>query len=94
MALHFFFLCVPPDQLMNPLLRLRQACCHPQAVRGEFVSMQRNRLTMAELLQSLTLKAKVESEEAHRQLVCALNGLAAVCVIKGEVSLICTAFFD
>ncbi|XP_071801260.1 E3 ubiquitin-protein ligase SHPRH-like [Asterias amurensis] len=72
------------QKLMNPLLRLRQACCHPQAVRGEFVSMQRNRLTMAELLQSLTLKAKVESEEAHRQLVCALNGLAAVCVIKGE----------
>ncbi|XP_022082034.1 E3 ubiquitin-protein ligase SHPRH-like isoform X2 [Acanthaster planci] len=72
-------------RLMNPLLRLRQACCHPQAVRGEFISMQRTTLSMAELLASLTLKARLESEEAHRQLVCALNGLAAVCIIKGEI---------
>ncbi|XP_038077959.1 E3 ubiquitin-protein ligase SHPRH-like isoform X2 [Patiria miniata] len=71
-------------RLMNPLLRLRQACCHPQAVRGEFISMQRTTLTMAELLTSLTLKAKTESEEAHRQLVCSLNGLGAVCIIKGQ----------
>ena len=33
----FFF----PSQLLNPLLRLRQACCHPQAVRGGYLSVQK-----------------------------------------------------
>lgn len=27
--------------ILGPLLRLRQACCHPQAVRGEFLPLQK-----------------------------------------------------
>lgn len=27
--------------ILYPLLRLRQACCHPQAVRGEFLPLQK-----------------------------------------------------
>ena len=42
-------------------------------------------MTMAELLESLTAKTRQECEEAHRQLVCALNGQAAVHLMKEEV---------
>ncbi|XP_072036001.1 LOW QUALITY PROTEIN: E3 ubiquitin-protein ligase SHPRH-like [Amphiura filiformis] len=76
---------VSARKLLFPLLRLRQACCHPQAVRGEFLAMQKNTMTMAELLKSLTTKTKMECEEAHRQLVCALNGQAAVHLMKDEI---------
>ncbi|XP_033107047.1 E3 ubiquitin-protein ligase SHPRH-like [Anneissia japonica] len=74
------------QKLLFPLLRLRQACCHPQAVRGQFVPLQKDFLTMDQLLTSLQEKAKIESEECHRQLVCSLNGLAAVHIIKSEVA--------
>ncbi|MEQ2161660.1 hypothetical protein GOODEAATRI_011781 [Goodea atripinnis] len=49
------------NTILYPLLRLRQACCHPQAVRGDT-------MTMEELLKSLQKKCRVECEEAHRQL--------------------------
>ncbi|NWV40480.1 SHPRH ligase, partial [Grantiella picta] len=70
--------------ILYPLLRLRQACCHPQAVRGEFLPLQKSTMTMEELLASLQKKCRTECEEAHRQLVCALNGLAGIHIIKGE----------
>ncbi|KAK9411647.1 E3 ubiquitin-protein ligase SHPRH [Crotalus adamanteus] len=73
--------------ILYPLLRLRQACCHPQAVRGEFLPLQKSTMTMEELLTSLQKKCRTECEEAHRQLVCALNGLAGIHIIKGEYSL-------
>ncbi|KAL3881583.1 hypothetical protein ACJMK2_028004 [Sinanodonta woodiana] len=72
------------NQLLYPLLRLRQACCHPQAVRGEFLPIHKSTMTMEELLESLTRKARIECEEAHRQLVAAINGLAGLNIIKGE----------
>uniref|UniRef100_A0A8C0HS64 E3 ubiquitin-protein ligase SHPRH n=1 Tax=Buteo japonicus TaxID=224669 RepID=A0A8C0HS64_9AVES len=85
--------------ILYPLLRLRQACCHPQAVRGEFLPLQKSSfmllsfsfscftMTMEELLTSLQKKCRTECEEAHRQLVCALNGLAGIHIIKGEYAL-------
>ncbi|NWU68810.1 SHPRH ligase, partial [Pterocles burchelli] len=73
--------------ILCPLLRLRQACCHPQAVRGEFLPLQKSTMTMEELLTSLQKKCRTECEEAHRQLVCALNGLAGIHIIKGEYAL-------
>ncbi|XP_051880385.1 E3 ubiquitin-protein ligase SHPRH [Pristis pectinata] len=72
--------------ILHPLLRLRQACCHPQAVRGEFLPIQKSTMTMEELLKSLQRKCSTECEEAHRQLVCALNGLAGIHIIRGEFS--------
>ncbi|KAL3049730.1 hypothetical protein OYC64_009061 [Pagothenia borchgrevinki] len=72
------------QNILNPLLRLRQACCHPQAVRGEFLPLQKSTMTMEELLKSLQKKCRVECEEAHRQLVCALNGRAGIHIIRGE----------
>ncbi|XP_049758955.1 E3 ubiquitin-protein ligase SHPRH isoform X2 [Elephas maximus indicus] len=73
--------------ILYPLLRLRQACCHPQAVRGEFLPLQKSTMTMEELLTSLRKKCGTECEEAHRQLVCALNGLAGIHIIKDEYAL-------
>uniref|UniRef100_UPI0037E80854 E3 ubiquitin-protein ligase SHPRH n=1 Tax=Semicossyphus pulcher TaxID=241346 RepID=UPI0037E80854 len=72
------------NTILCPLLRLRQACCHPQAVRGEFLPLQKSTMTMEELLKSLQKKCRVECEEAHRQLVCALNGLAGINIIRDE----------
>ena len=42
-------------------------------------------LTMPQLLKKLILQAKQEGREALRQLVSALNGLAAMHIIKNEV---------
>ncbi|KAG8444169.1 hypothetical protein GDO86_009376 [Hymenochirus boettgeri] len=74
------------SSILYPLLRLRQACCHPQAVRGEFLPLQKSTMTMEELLTSLQKKCRTECEEGHRQLVCAFNGLAGIHIIKGEYS--------
>ena len=43
--------------LLLPLLKLRQACCHPQAVRGQFMSLQKTTMTMEQLLEQLISKA-------------------------------------
>ncbi|OWF36325.1 E3 ubiquitin-protein ligase SHPRH [Mizuhopecten yessoensis] len=72
------------SQLLSPLLKLRQACCHPQAVRGEFIPLQKSIMTMEELLESLTKKAQLECEESHRQLVAAINGIAGIHIIRNE----------
>ena len=42
-------------------------------------------MTMEELLNQMTKKAKVESEEAHRQMVAAMNGLASLHIVKDQV---------
>ncbi|KAK9861981.1 hypothetical protein WJX84_009317 [Apatococcus fuscideae] len=67
-------------RLLLPLLRLRQACCHPQVGVGGIKTLGQARapMTMDEILQVLTGKAKQEAEEAQRILCGALNGLAAL----------------
>lgn len=82
------------SSILYPLLRLRQACCHPQAVRGEFLPLQKSTMTMEELLTSLQKKCRTECEEAHRQLVCAFNGLAGIHIIKGEYTLAAELYRD
>jgi E3 ubiquitin-protein ligase SHPRH len=59
---------------LGPLLRLRQACSHPQAVRGQFLTATKASMSMEELLESLIKKTQCESEEALRQYIAALNG--------------------
>ncbi|XP_075553383.1 E3 ubiquitin-protein ligase SHPRH isoform X5 [Dermacentor variabilis] len=70
--------------LLQPLVRLRQACCHPRAVRGAFLPMRTDSLTMDELLASLIKKTTVECEEAHRRMVSAMNGIAGIHIIRDE----------
>ncbi|KAK3126035.1 hypothetical protein QOZ80_7BG0613020 [Eleusine coracana subsp. coracana] len=69
-------------KLLVPLLKLRQACCHPQVGSSGLCSLQRNPLSMDEILQVLIGKAKNEGEEELRKIVVALNGLAGIAVIE------------
>ena len=74
------------NALLFPLLRLRQACVHPQMVRGQFLTLrpQSKTLTMDELLRTLIRRAQTECEESQRLRVSAANGQAALHVIRGE----------
>ncbi|KAF4525763.1 hypothetical protein B566_EDAN002025 [Ephemera danica] len=63
------------NSIVSPLLGLRQACCHPQAVKGQFISLNKSTMTMEELLKSLIKKARVECEESFRQVVSSLNAV-------------------
>ncbi|KAF8656558.1 hypothetical protein HU200_060619 [Digitaria exilis] len=69
-------------KLLVPLLKLRQACCHPQAGSSGLCSLQHNPLSMDEILQVLIAKAKIEGEEELRKIVFALNGLAGLAAIE------------
>lgn len=74
------------NSLLFPLLRLRQACVHPQMVRGQFLTLrpQTKTLTMEELLVTLIKRAQLECEESQRLRVSAANGQAALHIIKEE----------
>ncbi|KAK9793457.1 hypothetical protein WJX73_010752 [Symbiochloris irregularis] len=69
-----------------PLLRLRQACCHPQIGSRGIRSLQHSKapLTMPEILEVLLAKARVEAEDAQRLLFGALNGLAALMLLDAR----------
>lgn len=73
-------------KLLNSLLKLRQACCHPQVGGSGLRSLQRSPMTMDEILSVLINKTKVEGEEALRKVVSSLNGLAGIAIIRGELS--------
>ncbi|RXG53492.1 E3 ubiquitin-protein ligase SHPRH [Armadillidium vulgare] len=72
------------SSLLQPLLKLRQACNHPQVVKGHFTGLNRQTLTMEELLDNLLKKTQVEAEDAQRIIVASLNGLAALDIIRGN----------
>lgn len=72
------------NSLLHPLLKLRQACNHPQVVKGQFISINRKTMTMEMLLENLVKKTKLEAEEAHRLVIASMNGLAGVHIIKEE----------
>ncbi|XP_068668548.1 uncharacterized protein [Aristolochia californica] len=71
-------------KLLNSLLKLRQACCHPQVGSSGLRSLQHSPMTMEEILDVLINKAKTEGEEALRKVVVALNGLAAIAAIEQD----------
>ncbi|KAK9507279.1 hypothetical protein O3M35_007174 [Rhynocoris fuscipes] len=72
-------------QLMIPLVKLRQACIHPQAVRGRYVTGSgKLMMTMDELMTSMIAKAKLDVDVAMRTVVSCYNGKAALKMILGE----------
>ncbi|XP_047148397.1 E3 ubiquitin-protein ligase SHPRH isoform X4 [Vigna umbellata] len=71
-------------KLLNALLKLRQACCHPQVGSSGLRSLQQTPMTMEEILMVLISKTKIEGEEALRKLVIALNALAAIAAIQND----------
>lgn len=72
------------DTFLVPLLKLRQACCHPQVGSSGLCALQKSPLTMDEILDVLISKTKVEGEEALRIIVVALNGLAGIAIIEQD----------
>ncbi|KAL3154030.1 hypothetical protein ABBQ32_013581 [Trebouxia sp. C0010 RCD-2024] len=70
-------------KLLFPLLRLRQACCHPQVGAGGIKSLgaTKSPMSMGDILDVLVSKAKLEAEDAQRVLLGALNGLAALMLL-------------
>eukprot|EP00958_Prasinococcus_capsulatus_P003168 scaffold292_cov376-Prasinococcus_capsulatus_cf.AAC.2 len=72
------------SRLMAPLLRLRQACCHPQVGSAGIRALehQKRPMSMEEILGVLVAKARVEAEEAQRVLIFNLNALAAVSLLQ------------
>ena len=46
------------------------------------MSLQKQTMTMDQLLEQLITKAKLETEEAHRGYIAALNGLAGIDIIE------------
>ncbi|XP_058110678.1 uncharacterized protein LOC131253624 isoform X2 [Magnolia sinica] len=73
------------SKLMHSLLKLRQACCHPQVGSSGVRSLQQAPMTMEEILEVLVGKAKIEGEEALRRVVVALNGLAGIAALEQDV---------
>jgi len=75
-------------KLLLPLLRLRQACCHPQVGAGGLRGggggdgALSAPMSMGEILEVLTSKARTEAEEAQRAVIHALNGLAGLMLIE------------
>ncbi|XP_042489288.1 E3 ubiquitin-protein ligase SHPRH isoform X2 [Macadamia integrifolia] len=73
-------------KLLNSLLKLRQACCHPQVGSSGLRSLQQSPMTMEEILVVLMGKTRTEGEEALRRLVVALNGLAGIAIIEQDLA--------
>ncbi|KAL6127971.1 hypothetical protein ACLB2K_071332 [Fragaria x ananassa] len=80
----YFITHAEAGKLLNALLKLRQASCHPQVGSSglRLRSLQQSPMTMEEILMVLVSKTKIEGEEALRRLVVALNGLAGIAVIE------------
>ena len=63
-----------------------QACCHPAVVRGSCLSLGKKDSSMEGLLERLISNIKVECEDAHRKLICALNGIAGTILNGCKIS--------
>ncbi|KAI3991562.1 hypothetical protein MKX01_040572 [Papaver californicum] len=74
------------SKLLHSLLKLRQACCHPQVGSSGLRSIQHSPMTMQEILEVLVSKTKTEGEEALRKLIVSLNGLAGIAVLEQDPS--------
>jgi len=71
--------------LRGPLLRLRQACDHPQVGAGGITGGAGGGvLTMSEIHARLEEKARNEAEEAQRALAMGLNALAGLALIRSD----------
>ncbi|KRT78223.1 PHD finger motif containing protein, partial [Oryctes borbonicus] len=65
-------------KLIQPLLALRQACCHHQAVKSKYIATRKKVDSMEDLLNALIGKNISENEEYLRIIISSLNGLAGV----------------
>ncbi|EKX41924.1 hypothetical protein GUITHDRAFT_112060 [Guillardia theta CCMP2712] len=71
-------------RFLNQLLKLRQACSHPQVGGSGIHNVHKKVLTMEEILEQLIDRARIECEDAQRCVIAAENGLAAMALINEE----------
>ncbi|KAI8112832.1 hypothetical protein M9434_004152 [Picochlorum sp. BPE23] len=71
-------------KLLLPLLRLRQACVHPQVGAGGLKSLAhiKTPMSMIQVLETMINKAKIEAEDAQRLFLSTHNGLAGLKVLQ------------
>eukprot|EP01133_Synstelium_polycarpum_P006557 gene6557-7601_t len=72
------------SRILQPLLVLRQTCQHPQVGSKGARSLQKNTMTMDELLERLIENASLECKNAQKDYIHALNCLAAAQIIKAN----------
>lgn len=77
------------SQILDSLVEMRQACCHPQVVKGQFSVSPKVTLTMNMLLEQMIQKSRLICEESQRKIVAALNGQAACHHMQQRVSSTC-----
>ncbi|XP_050424544.1 E3 ubiquitin-protein ligase SHPRH [Adelges cooleyi] len=70
-------------KIMGPLLKLRQASVHPQAVRGQFLKVK-GTMTMEKLMDVMIEKCRTECNEILRTLVSHHNGMAGLFLIRSQ----------
>lgn len=71
-------------KLLLPLLRLRQACVHPQVGAGGLKSLAhiKTPMSMIQVLETMINKAKIEAEDAQRLFLSTHNGLAGLKILQ------------
>ena len=73
------------SKIFHKLLRLRQACCHPQVGSQGIRSLNQNKpLSMGEILDMLIVKAKLDAEDTLRVVIFSLNGLGSIFQLEGS----------
>ncbi|KAF8784736.1 E3 ubiquitin-protein ligase SHPRH like protein [Argiope bruennichi] len=80
------------SKILLPLKKLQKACCHFQLAQNNLTDVQKNTMTIPELLDHLLKNASYECEEVHRKLILALNGVAGVFTIKEEYKNACELY--
>lgn len=72
--------------LLQPFLMLRQACVHPQMVKGNWISLNKlkSTLTMEDLLDQLIRKSALQCTEDNRLIVSSFNALAGLYLLKED----------
>ena len=72
------------NSFLYPLLQLRQASIHPGVVTNGYINFEKKCISMDQVMAKLIESNTLECEDAHRKLICALNGLAGVYILKKE----------
>ncbi|GBM04758.1 E3 ubiquitin-protein ligase SHPRH [Araneus ventricosus] len=80
------------SKILLPMKKLQKACCHFQLAQNNLADVQKNKMTIPQLLDHLLKNASYECEEVHRKLILALNGVAGVFTIKEEYKNACEMY--
>lgn len=77
-------------RVLAPLLRLRQACCHPSMAKGKVIGSSASGTTksvrsMDDVMKQMISKAKVECTNAFRAFGLAMNALSALDLLESNV---------